>query len=325
MNKPLKLGNKPVIYQSRSGAMELRGDFEHGSVWATQEQIATIFEIERSVATKHIRNILKDKELDADTVCAKFAHTGSDGKVYQVQFYNLDIILAVGYRTNSKKAITFRGWATKILHGYIVGGFAVNRSRIAKNYDAFLQAVADVKALLPVGMIIDNADVLELIKLFSETWLSLGAYDKDALIAAGTKKKTVRVTAEGLAKAVAALKSSLLKSGEATDLFATERDRDSISGIVGNVMQSFDKKDLYPTIEEKAAHLLYFIVKNHPFLDGNKRSGAYAFIWFLNRAGVLNASRMTPTALTALTLLIAESAPAQKDKMVRLVMNLIRP
>ena len=138
-----------VIYQAKTGAIELKGDFRQETIWATQAQIGDIFDIERSVITKHVRNILKDKELDPDSVCAKIAHTAADGKVYQVQVYNLDIILAVGYRTNSKVAIDFRQWATKTLREHIVKGYTLNRKRIAQNYDQFLKAVESVKALLP--------------------------------------------------------------------------------------------------------------------------------------------------------------------------------
>src|SRR3989344_334371 len=149
MKKELK--NKGVIiYQAKNGAIELRGDFTRETIWATQAQIADVFGIERSVVTKHIRNILKDEELDKRSVCAKFAHTAEDGKTYQVQYYNLDVILAVGYRTNSAKAIQFRQWATKTLRHYIVEGYAINKQRIAENYENFLEAVEDVKMLLPV-------------------------------------------------------------------------------------------------------------------------------------------------------------------------------
>jgi len=133
-----KINKNIVIYQAKSGAIELRGDFTRETIWATQVQISGIFNAERSVITKHINNILKDKELDKNSVCAKIAHTAADGKTYQVQVYNLDVILAVGYRTNSKKAIEFRQWATKILHGYIVNGYAINKKRIAENYNRFI-------------------------------------------------------------------------------------------------------------------------------------------------------------------------------------------
>lgn len=312
-----------VIYQAKSGAIELRGDFSKETVWATQAQIADVFQAERSVVTKHIRNVLRDKELDASSVCAKFAHTADDGKVYQVQFYNLDVILSVGYRINSRRAIEFRQWATKTLRAHIVDGYTINKARVAKNHETFLQAVADVKALLPKDATVDTGDILELITLFADTWLSLDAYDKDTLIAKGTTKKSVKLTAETFTGALTSLKNSLVEKGEATDLFATERERGSVAGIIGNVMQSFGGSDMYPSVEEKAAHLLYFVIKNHPFLDGNKRSGAYAFVWFLARARALDTTRITPPALTAITLLVAESDPNDKDRMVRLVLTLL--
>lgn len=323
MKKQPKIDKQIVIYQTKNGAINLKQDIAGDTVWASQTHIADIFEVERSVITKHIRNILKEKELDANSVCAKMAHTAEDGKIYQVQFYNLDVILAVGYRTSSSKAIAFRQWATKTLKGYIIKGYTINRSRIKENYQEFLKAVDDIKSLLPSGMVVDNQSVLELITLFADTWFSLDAYDKDALTTTGATKKTVKLTAEKLSSALAELKQNLIAKGEATDIFGVERNKNSIASIVGNIMQSFDKQELYPTIEEKAAHLLYFIVKNHPFIDGNKRSGAYAFIWFLRYAKILDITRITPPALTALTLLIAESNPKDKDKMVGLVCALL--
>jgi hypothetical protein len=178
--------------------------------------------------------------------------------------------------------------------------------------------------LLPAGTPIGSADVLELVSAFADTWLSLDAYDKDELVTKGATRKSVALTAELLSEALAAFKASLMGKGEATDLFGKERGAGGVAGIVGNVMQSFGGKAMYPTVEEKAAHLLYFIVKNHPFADGNKRSGAYAFVWFLHRAGALDRERMTPSALTALTLLIAESEPKNKDRVVRLVLQLLK-
>ena len=323
MKKAKKLENQIVVYQSKTGAIELKGDFRHDTIWATQAQIANIFIVERSVITKHIRNILKDKELNSNSVCAKIAHTAADGKTYQVQAYNLDIILAVGYRTNSKRAMEFRQWATKTLRQYIVDGFAINKNRIAKNYDVFEKALAGVKALLPAGSAIDNESVLELIKLFSDTWLSLDAYDKDTLKIKGATRKRVALTTEKLEERLADLKIALMKKGEATELFGAERQHDAVAGIVGNVMQSFGGKELYASVEEKAAHLLYFMVKNHPFVDGNKRSGAYAFVWFLKVARILDTKKITPPALTALTILVAQSNPKDKEKMIRLVLTLL--
>lgn len=319
MKKQSDMINKTIVYQTKNGELTLKQNTEADTVWANQIQIADIFDAERSVITKHIRNILKDKELDANSVCAKMAHTAEDGKTYQVQFYSLDVILAVGYRTNSKKAIAFRQWATQTLKNHIQKGYTINRHRIKKNYDEFLKSVDDVKKILPDGYVIDKDSVLELISLFADTWLSLDAYDKDQLTIKGFTKRKVTLTAEKLNKTLFALKQNLISKGEATDIFGVERSKESIAGIIGNVMQSFADQDLYPSIEEKAAHLLYFIIKNHPFVDGNKRSGAYAFIWFLKQAKILDLKKITPPALTALTLLIAESDPKDKEKMVGLV------
>ena len=240
-----------------------------------------------------------------------------------VLFYSLDLILAVGYRANSKRAIEFRQWATKTLRHYIVDGYAINKQRIARNYQQFLEAVESVKKLLPAGAAIDAGSILELVNLFADTWLSLDAYDKDAFAAKGTTKKRVTFTAKKLEESLMKLKIALLQKGEATEHFGAERQAGSVIGIVGNVMQSFGGKELYGSVEEKAAHLLYFMVKNHPFVDGNKRSGAYAFVWFLRQANILDPARLTPPALTTLTILVAESSPKDKEKIVGLVVALI--
>jgi len=313
-----------VVYQNKSGAIELRSDYKQETIWATQAQITNIFEVDRTVVTKHINNILKDKELDADSVCAKFAHTAEDGKTYQVQFYSLDIILAVGYRANSARAVAFRQWATKTLRRHIVDGYTINKARIGKNYESFLKAAEDVRALLPASMQADTGSIVELLKIFANTWFSLDAYDKSTLPTSGKVKKHIDFASDELTHALEELKSALINKKEASELFGRERHSHAIAGIVGNIFQTFDKKDVYPTIEEKAAHLLYFIVKNHPFVDGNKRSGAFAFIWFLRKARILDLSRLTPEALTALTLLVAESKPNDKDRMIGLILLLIK-
>ena len=166
--------------------------------------------------------------------------------------------------------------------------------------------------------------MVELISAFADTWLSLEAYDEDRLVNKGATKKSVALTADQLYVALAEFKNLLVKKGEAGDLFGAERSSGNVAGIVGNVMQSFGGNSLYPTVEEKAAHLLYFMVKNHPFSDGNKRSGAYAFIWFLNRAGILDRNKISPAALTAVTLFVAESDPKNKEKMVHLILQLLK-
>ncbi|HEY4509941.1 MAG TPA: virulence protein RhuM/Fic/DOC family protein [Candidatus Paceibacterota bacterium] len=310
-----------VIYQTPSGAIELRGDFDKETVWATQAQIANVFQIERSVATKHIRNILKDKEISEKSNVQKMHIPNSDKPT---AFYSLDIILAVGYRANSKRAIEFRQWATKTLHEHITRGYTINRARIAENYEAFMKAVTDIQMLLPEQITLDPKTILELIKEFASTWVSLDAYDKEALKIVGTTKKAIRLTGEELTDAIQTLRAELAKKGEATEIFAQEREKGSVEGIVGNVMQSFGGNPLYASIEEKGAHLLYFMVKNHPFTDGNKRSGAFAFVWFLRKFRTKGSRNINPASLTALTLLIAESDPKKNEQMVALVTQLLK-
>lgn len=318
-----KLKNNVVIYQAKDGAIELRGDFGNETIWASLDQIANVFGRDKSVISRHLKNIFKEKELIKNSVVAKNATTASDGKIYQVEYYNLDAIISVGYRVNSKKATQFRIWATKTLKKYLIDGYAINRKQIGKNYNEFVKAIADVQNLLPKHITLDPDLILELIKEFASTWISLDAYDKEELKLQGRTKKSVKLTGEELTEAIGSLREELLKKKEATEIFAQERSRGSVEGIIGNVMQSFGGKDVYPTLEEKAAHLLYFMVKNHPFVDGNKRSGAFSFIWFLRRTKSKSGWKVSPAALTALTLLIAESNPRKKDQMIALVTQIL--
>ncbi|HBY73403.1 MAG TPA: death-on-curing protein [Candidatus Kerfeldbacteria bacterium] len=310
-----------VIYQAKTGAIQLRGDIKRETIWATQAQISKIFNIDRSVVTKHVKNILNSKELSKKSNVQKMHIAHSDKPV---SFYSLDIILGVGYRANSSRAIEFRKWATKVLRQHIINGYTINRSRIGHNYEAFQAAVNSMQLLLSDTSTIHTKEALDLVKVFATTWLSLDAYDKEQLPESGTTKQSVVLTSVDLLQHISNLKRTLLKNNSATDIFAVERISGSIEGIIGNVMQSFGDKLIYPTVEEKAAHLLYFIVKNHPFIDGNKRCGAYAFIWFLQRANLLDRSNISPAALTVLTLFIAESSPKHKERMVRLILQLLK-
>ncbi len=315
----------PVIYQSGSGAIELRGDVRHETIWATRMQMAQMFDVQPQAITKHIQNIYAENELNYKGTSSKMELVQNEsGRIVHrtVDIYNLDIVIAVGYRINSVVGTKFRQWATKTLRSFITQGFVLNKQRIAKNYQAFQKAVDQVRILLPKSSEFSVSDSLSLVTLFAQTWFSLDAYDKEKFTSK-TTKKAVSLSADELLTDILLLKKELGKTGQAMDVFALERSTGSLEGIIGNVLQSFDGKDVYPSIEEKASQLLYFIVKNHPFVDGNKRSGAYAFVWFLRKAGVLNVSTMTPFALTALTLLVAESNPKDKDKMTSLVKMLI--
>ncbi len=319
--KKKAIKNEIVIYQAKNGAIEFRKDLRAETIWATQAQIVKLFDIDQSVASRHISNIFKDGEVDKKSNMQKMHIANSDKPVV---LYSLDMILAVGYRTNSGRAITFRQWATKTLRAHIIDSYTINRARIAQNYEVFLKAVEDVKKLLPTGGAVDIVNVLELIKTFASTWVSLDAYDKSALPKSGATKKQVKLTAQDFSAALLELRRELTAKKEASELFAVEHQKGNVTGIVGNVLQSFGGKDLYPSVEEKAAHLLYFMVKNHPFTDGNKRAGAFSFVWFLRKAGLLNTARLTPEALTALTLLVAESSPKDKERVVGLALLLLK-
>ncbi len=313
--------NSVVIYQAKSGAIELRGDFTRDTIWATQSQIADVFRTERSVITKHINNIFKDGEISEKSNVQKMHIAHSDKPT---KLYSLDIVLAVGYRTNSRVAIEFRKWATKILKDHITKGYTINRKQIQKNYQEFLKTIESIQDLLPERVALDPKSILDLIKEFSTTWVSLDKYDKEELRPLGVTKTAIKLDGDELLSAILNLRTELISKGEATKIFAQERDLGSVAGIVGNVMQLFGGQSVYKTAEEKAAHLLYFMVKNHPFIDGNKRSGAFAFIWFLRKAKIKTLKNINPNALTALTLLVAESDPKKKDQIIALITQLLR-
>ncbi len=308
-----------LIYQSKSGKIEFCGDLKKDTIWGTQKQIAELFNISQPVVSRHINNIFKGKEIDKKSNMQKTHIAFSDKPV---ALYSLDMILSVGYRTNSKVAINFRKWATKTLKQHLLEGWTINKKQLIKNYQNFQKTVEDIKALLPTDQSVPASSALELISAFANTWFALSAYDKENFPEKGWTKKQVSFNTEELKQSLAKLKSKLISKKQATDLFAQEKTKGAVNGIVGNVFQTFGGKDLYPTIEEKSAHLLYFMVKNHPFTDGNKRSGAFAFIWFLKKAGRLF-SGLSPSALTALTLLVAESHPKNKEKMIGLILLLL--
>ncbi len=315
-----------VVYRSKSGSIEFKSDFTRETLWATQAQIADAFGVTTQNVTIHIKNIYKDNELTEKATCKESLQVQKEGGrtiERKVKEYNLDVIIAIGYRISSVTGTKFRQWATKTLRSHIIDGYTINPTRIEKNYEAFLSAVEKVKSLIPQDTIVTTNDTLELVKLFANTWFSLDAYDKSEFAKKSLTKKQIKISGQELNSAIQELKQALLIKGEATDLFANERQANSIEGIVGNVFQSFGGKNVYENIEEKAAHLLYFIVKNHPFSDGNKRSGAFAFVWFLKKAKILDTNKITPEALTALTLLVAESDPKEKEQVTGLIIMLL--
>lgn len=323
----LQTKSSVVIYRAKNGAIELRGDFDNETLWANRTQMAQMFGVNPQAISKHIQNIYKEKELQKKPTSSKMELVQNEsGRTVkrQVDIYNLEILIAVGYRIHSVVGTKFRQWATKVLKEHITKGFTINRTQIQKNYQEFLKAVESVQSLLPEHVTLDPKTILELIKEFSSTWVSLDAYDKESLSPIGRNKKAIRLDSLELITAIQSLKSELMRKGEATEIFAQEQKNGNIEGIIGNVMQSFAGQDVYKTAEEKAAHLLYFMVKNHPFVDGNKRSGAFAFIWFLRKTKLKTARNISPHVLTALTLLIAESDPKKKDQMTALITQMLQ-
>lgn len=315
-----------VIYKTPGGGIELRGDFERDTIWATQAKIAEVFGVSPQNVTMHIKNIYKEKELNEKSTCKKSLQVQIEGGrsvKRQINEYNLDVIIAIGYRISSVAGTSFRIWATKTLREYLVKGYVLNKKQLKKNHTEFLKSVESIQNLLPEHVVLDPKAILDLVKEFSSTWTSLDAYDKDSLEKIGSTKKSVKISSQELIESINTLRKDLIKKGEATDIFAQERNSGNVEGIIGNVMQSFGGKDVYKTAEEKSANLLYFMVKNHPFVDGNKRSGAFAFVWFLRKVGVKGYRNINPSTLTALTLLIAESKPEKKEQMVALVTNLL--
>lgn len=323
----MKTKNELAIYQTESGGLELSVDNGKNTIWANLNQISKLFDKDKSVISRHIKNVFESKELNERETVAFFATVQKEGSKYverNIAYYNLDLILSVGYRVNSKQATKFRQWATKILKLYMTDGYAINNNRIKKNYDNFLKAIEDIKLLVADNSSLKNNDIIELIKTFANTWLSLDKYDKDVLPTTGNIEKDTKITAKNFEKDLEIFKNELIKKNEATEFFATERVNGNLESIFCNVFQSFGGVDVYKTLEEKASNLLYFMIKNHPFVDGNKRSGAYSFIWFLKNNNILNINKINPQTLTILTILIAESNPKDKEKMIGLILQILK-
>lgn len=325
---------KMVIYQAKSGAIEMRGDFNRETIWATQEQIVRLFDIDQSVVSRHIKNIITDGEIDKKSNMQKMHITPEGKKAYKpVMLYSLDIILAVGYRTNSKNAIQFRKWATKTLREYVLKGFVINEQRFKESHINTLQDIQKTVAFIQEVALRKQLDqgemesLLSVVRDYAHSWELLDQYDKGDVVVVSSKRKTKPLDYESVRNALNTLRDELTKKGEAGDLFSKERDG-TFQGILKTIHQTFDGKELYASLEEKAANLLYFVIKDHPFFDGNKRSSAFLFVWFLQINKALfrrNGERkINDRALVALALLIAQSDPRDKEQMVALTTQLIK-
>jgi len=315
--------NELLIFQWKNWEIILKEDIQNETIWASLDQIASLFGRDKSTIAKHIKNIYKDWELSQNQVVAFFATTASDGKTYNVEYFNLDMIISVWYRVNSKIATNFRKWATSILKEHITTWFTINKNRISKNYENFLQAVEDLKKLT-TWKEIWNDEVLNLIKSFANTWFNLENFDKWNLPEKWFTKDDIKLEVKELYKDIEILKKDLIEKKLATDFFAQEKNKWNLEWIFWNVFASFWWVDLYETIEEKASNLLYFVIKNHPFNDGNKRTWAFCFVWFLQKYNYDFKQIISPETLTTLTLLIANSDPKEKERMIGLILLLLK-
>ena len=317
-----------LVYEAPDGAARVDVRLERDTVWLSQQQMVELFGRDQSVIARHLRNAFQEGELTKESNM-QFLHIAGSDK--PTGFYSLDAILAVGYRVSSRRGTQFRIWATRTLREHLLRGYSLNEKRLAEQGIADLQQAVSLlaKTLQSRELVTEEGRaVLQVVERYSQTWRLLLEYDEDRLRSAPASPVAPR-SQFGLAEArtaVAAIRGSLQASGEAGDLFGHERG-DALSGSLAAVEQTFGGVPLYPSAQSRAAHLLYFIIKDHPFSDGNKRIGALLFLEYLRRHGLLlrpnGQPRLADHAVVAVALLIAESAPAQKDLMVRLVMSLL--
>ena len=305
-----------VLFESRDGEVLLDVGFDGETVWLNKAQMGLLFGRDRTVISKHIANVYREGELEREGTCAKFAQVQVEGQrevTRQDERYNLDVIISVGYRVKSPRGVEFRRWATGVLRRYVVDGYAENRKRLEQ-----LGQVARVMARIPESL--ETRQVLDIVQHYTVALDWLDDYDHQRLAAPRDDAATYVLEYEECRKVIDGM-----RFGNESTLFGVEKD-DSFKGALGNIYQSFGGQDVYPGVQEKAANLLYFVVKNHSFLDGNKRIAATMFLYFLDRNGALftnGEKRIDDSTLVAVTIMIAESKPEEKEAMVALVMNFL--
>lgn len=329
MEEFLNLNNEIVIYQSEDGKTVLDVRLEDDTVWLSQQQMSELFQTDRTVISRHIRNIYKDGELEEISTCAKNAQVRMEGNrmvTRSIPYYNLDMIISVGYRVNSIRGVKFRQWASSVLKQYLIKGYAVNESMRKKQVAELRQLVQMLGRTLrhsPDPLKEEQSALVDVVVDYTYALDTLDDYDYQRLgIRNTTAHEAFRATYEGAMQEIRQLREKF--GGSA--LFGNEKD-DSFRSSIGQIYQTFDGMELYPSVEEKAAMLLYLVVKNHSFSDGNKRIAATLFLWFMNNNGILyredGTKRIADNTLVAITLMIAESRTEEKDVMVSVVVNLI--
>ena len=317
--------NQIEIYQTKDGHAQIDVHFDHDTVWLSQAQMVELFGRDQSVVSRHIRNAMQDGEVSNESNMQKMHIANADRPV---AFYDLEVVISVGYRIKSPQGVQFRRWATQRLKELLVQGYSLNQQRFEQNAQALQQALKLIEktAKSPDLTLDAGRGLTEIVSRYTQTFLWLQRYDEGLLDEPNGEAGGSLISSETAMQLLAELKQALIARGEATELFAKPR-AEGLAGIFGNLEQSVFGEPAYPSVESKAAHLLYFVVKNHPFSDGNKRSGAFLFIDFLNRNGrLLNAQDepvINDTGLAALTLLVAESDPKQKETLIRLIMHML--
>lgn len=321
--------NKVIIYQTPDGQTQLDVRFEDETVWLTQAQMAELFQTDRTSIVRHINNIYKSEELDPKSTCAKIAQVQTEGKrqvTRLIPYFDLDMIISVGYRVNSKRGVQFRQWANRVLKQYLIKGYAVNehiRREQIQELRQLVQVVGRTLQSKEIANTVESQDLLNVVVDYTYALDTLDNYDYQRLnIEKTTTDEPFHATYENAMREINMLKQKFGHSA----LFGNEKDG-SFKSSIGQIYQTFDGEDLYPSVEEKAAMLLYLVTKNHSFSDGNKRIAATLFLWFLNGNHILynpdGSKRIADNTLVALTLMIAESKTEEKDIMVKVVVNLI--
>ena len=307
--------NEIVLFTDGDLNLEVQIDSKQETVWLTQTQISELFQRDRTVIVRHINNIFKEGELDKDSVCANFAHTASDGKTYSVDYFNLDVIISVGYRVKSKRGIAFRRWANSVLKDYLIKGYAANEKRL----EALHKTIEMQSRIIASTYELNDEDVYKVVSEYTRALDLLDDYDHMSLSKPKGSETLYRLSYEECKKLIDSMRFE-------SDVFGVEKEQGKLNGILAAVYQNVFGVEVYPSIEEKAAHLLYFLIKDHPFADGCKRIGASIFLEFLNknRSLVRNGVQViTNNALVAITLMVAESKPQEMDIMVSLIMNFL--
>jgi death-on-curing family protein len=321
--------NKIEIFTTKNNQAQVKVKFDGDTVWLSLNQMAELFEKDKSVISRHLNNIYREAELEREATVAKNATVQTEGKreiAREIEYYNLDAILSVGYRVNSKQGTEFRRWATKLLKDHLTQGYTINQKRLDQLQQT-IQLISQNGNIENLGLT-EAKGLLEIIKNYSHSFILLNQFDSHSLKTDHLNQNiTYEIKYEEAVEAIKELKKQLMAKKEATELFGNPKDQ-SFQGILGNIVQSFAGEYLYKSIEEQAANLLYFVIKNHPFSDGNKRIGAFMFVWFLeknrHRFKKNGELKINDNALVALALLVAQSNPVEKELMVQLVINLIK-